>query len=206
MNHSHGCWIRDALFFAVAGFVLLTGCTRSVPVQYYQLSALRGDNPLAEFGVSKEATIGLGPVLLPEYLDRPQIVSRTSANRLILSDRQRWVEPLAENLPRVLAEDLSVLLGTDRILLHPWTRERKIDCRITVEVLQFEEAPDGTVQLMARWQVMGKEGQVLLPERRSSFRVTPAAGDQEAVIAALSQVLFLFAREIGVALPELAGQ
>ncbi|MBI5556256.1 MAG: membrane integrity-associated transporter subunit PqiC [Deltaproteobacteria bacterium] len=206
MNHNLWRRLRNSLLFALAGGILLTGCVRSVPAQYYQLSALRGDTVRAEFGVSKEATIGLGPVLLPEYLERPQIVSRTSANRLILSTRHRWVEPLAENMPRVLGEDLSALLGTDRILLHPWTRGRRIDCQIIVEVLQFEEAPDGTVQLMARWQVVGKEGQVLVAERRSSISLTPAAPDQEAVVAALSQAVFRLAREIAPALPGLAGQ
>ena len=183
---------------------MFTGCVRSMPVQYYQLSSVREDGVHAEFPVPKKASIGLGPLRLPEYLDRPQIVSRSSVNRLILSDSQRWAEPLAENMMRVLSEDLAELLGTDRILLHPWNRDRVVDCQITVEVLQFEGGPDDTVNLIARWQVIGKDGQILLPERRSSFSMTASAGqDQEAMVVALSQGLLRLAREIAAALPPL---
>lgn len=195
--------LKEFLFLALAMAVLLTGCARSTPIQYYQLSALRDDRAAAEFAVPKEATIGLGPVLLPEYLARPQIVSRTSANRLALADRERWAEPLAENLPRVLSEDLSALLGTDRILAYPWIRERKVDCQITVEVVQFEAGPNSTVNLIARWQVMGKDGQVVVPEKRSSFNLAATGTDQEAMVVALSQGIALLSREIASALPGL---
>ncbi len=194
---------KEFLFLALAMALLLTGCARSTPIQYYQLSALRDDHAPAEFALPKEVTIGLGPVLLPEYLARPQIVSRTSANRLALADRERWAEPLAENLPRVLSEDLSALLGTDRILLHPWSSSRKVDCQITVEVVQFEAGPGGAVNLVARWQIMGKDGQILHPETRSSFNLAATAQDQEAMVVALSQGLSRLAREIAAALPTL---
>ncbi len=206
MNHNHCRQIVVRLFLVLTGAVLLTGCARSMPAQYYQLAALGEDRTRAEFAVPSEATIGLGPVRLPEYLDRPQIVSRGSANRLSLSDRDRWAEPLTENLPRVLAEDLSLLLGTDRILLHPWGRDRIVDCQITVEVLQFEGGEGGTVSLIARWAVIGKDGQILLPERRSSFTLTAPAPDQEAMVVALSQGLSRLAQEIAAALPALLGR
>lgn len=204
MNLQHCSQIIASIFLLLVMAVLQTGCAaRSTPVQYYQLSAMRAAQAPAEFAVPKEATIGLGPVRLPEYLARPQIVSRTSANRLTISDRQRWAEPLAENLPRVLAEDLSALLGTDRILSHPWPRDRKVDCQIMVEVLQFEGGPNGTVNLVARWKVMGKDDLVLLPEKRSSFDLTATAQNQEAMIVALSQGVLRLAREIAAALPPL---
>lgn len=203
MNHGHCRPITARLFLVLAAVIMLAGCVRSVPIQFYQLSAMREERDPAGFAVPKEATIGLGPVLLPEYLARPQIVSRTSANRLTLSDRQRWAEPLADNLPRVLAEDLSALLGTDRILLHPWPAARKVDCQIMVEVVQFETGPNDAVNLIARWQVMGRDGQVLLPVTRSSFKLTTSAMDQEAMVVALSQGIARLARDIAADLPAL---
>lgn len=201
MNHNHP--IKECLLLVLAMAVLLAGCATSKPVQYYQLSAMREDRAPAEFAVPKEATIGLGPVSLPEYLVRPQIVSRTSANRLTISNSHRWAEPLEENLPRVLSENLSALLGTDRILSQPWTNARKVDCQIVVDVLQFEGGPNGTVNLISRWKVMGRDGLVLLPERRSSITLNATAQDQEAMIVALSQGVLGLAREIAAALPPL---
>jgi len=206
MSHNHCRPIIVDLCLALAAAILLTSCARSLPVHYYQLSTQTEDRALAKFPVPSEATIGLGPVRLPEYLDRPQIVSRTSANRLTLSDQHRWAEPLAENLPRVLAEDFAALLGTDRILRHPWDRDRQVDCQISLEVLEFEGGVDGTASLSARWQVIGKDGQLLLTEQRSSFTITATSQGQEAMTVALSQGVSRLAREIAAALPPLLAQ
>lgn len=182
---------------------LLAGCVRSTPVQYYHLSALAAQEERSQLAAPKSATIGLGPVQLPEYLDRPQIVSRTSANRLLLADRHRWAEALTENMARTLSEDLAWLLDTDRIILHPWPRTRDIDCQITIQVLQFEGGPDGAAHLTARWTVLGKDGQSLLAERRSKVTVQATPQDQEGMVIALSQSVLRLAREIAAELPPL---
>ncbi|MCK7492219.1 MAG: PqiC family protein [Comamonadaceae bacterium] len=61
-------------------------------------------------------------MLLPDYLDRLQVVTRTPSGELAVSDTQRWAEPLQEGLIRVLDENLSALLGTERIVRFPWPR------------------------------------------------------------------------------------
>ena len=200
----HQCRSRsERLLLILAALCLLAGCVRSRPLQYYQLSAGQDKGGKAEFAVPGGAVIGLGPVRLPEYLDRPQIVSRTSANRLTLADGERWAEPLADSVPRALSEDLALLLGTDRIQLYPWPQTRAIDCQIAIEFLQFESGPDGTVSLSARWTIMGRDGKGLLPTRRSTFRVTAGGRGQEAAVGALSRALADLAREIAPELPPL---
>ncbi|MDH5298187.1 MAG: PqiC family protein, partial [Desulfobulbaceae bacterium] len=101
--------------------LLLAGCVpRTDPVSYYQLSALEAERSGTATADSDKLVIGIGPVGLPEYLDRPQIVTRLTPNRLHLAHNHRWAEPLGQNIARVLGENLSPLLGTDRILLPPW--------------------------------------------------------------------------------------
>jgi hypothetical protein len=39
-----------------------------------------------------------------------------------LGEFDQWAAPLQDTFVRVLAENLSLLLGTDRVLLHPWPR------------------------------------------------------------------------------------
>lgn len=93
---------------------------------------------------------GVGPVSFPEYLDRSQIVSRTSANRLELAEIDIWAEPLGESFARTLTENLSGLLATERCVLHPWKGGAPADYRITVEVIRFEGPPGGEVTVIAR--------------------------------------------------------
>ena len=184
--------------------LLLAGCARTPPVSYYQLSAQEAarNAPAAETG---KMVIGIGPVRLAEYLDRPQIVTRQSANRLRLADSHRWAEPLGENILRVVGENLSALLGTDRILLYPWPSSRATDYQLLVEVLHFENEGDGAARLVALWSVKGKDGVIVLPERRSSHLVPTSSRDREGQVEALNGALGRFCREIAQEMRPLLG-
>ncbi len=188
--------IAGSLLAFMAGVMLLTGCARTAPVSYYQLSALEATGKILSPDEAAKMVIGIGPVRLAEYLDRPQIVTRQSANRLQLADSHRWAEPLGENIPRVVGENLSVLLGTERILLYPWPSSRTADYQLLVEVLHFENESDGVARLVALWSVKGKDGGIVLPERRSSYLVPASSRDQEGRVGALNEALGRFCREI----------
>ena len=182
----------------LAGFIcalLLAGCARTAPVSYYQLSALDAARNASATEAGK-MVIGIGPVRLPEYLDRPQIVTRQSANRLQLADNHRWAEPLGENIPRVLGENLSAQLGTDRILLYPWPSSRTTDYQLLVEVLHFENESDGAARLVALWSVKGRDGGIVLSERRSSHLAPAISRDQDGQVGALNAALGSLCREI----------
>ena len=186
--------------------LLLAGCARTTPVSYYQLSAQEAVRPAPASAEAGKMVLGIGPVRLPEYLDRPQLVTRLTPNRLQLADSHRWAEPLAENISRVMRENLSALLGTDRILLHPWPASRGTDYQLLAEVLHFENESDGAARLVALWSVKGKDGAIVLPERRSSLLVPAASRDQEGQVGALNAALGSFCREIVQALRAVLGK
>lgn len=182
------------LVFLVCG--LLAGCAPAAPVHYYQLTALEAAASGTAATEAGRIVIGIGPVRLPEYLERPKIVTRVTPNRLQLSESHRWAEPLGDNISRVLGENLSNLLGTDRILLHPWPSSRTVDYQLLVEVLHFENESDGAARLVVRWSVKGADGGIVLPERRSTYRAPAARQDQEGLVVALNEALGSFCREI----------
>ena len=82
--------------------------SRGVPITY------------SSGGVHKTLSIGLGPVKLPAYLARPEIVTRSSPNLLDLSDKDRWAEPLDKNFVNVLGQNLTTLLGA-HVVTFPGT-------------------------------------------------------------------------------------
>jgi hypothetical protein len=168
-------------------------------VAYYQLTAVTLERQAAA-PPPTVAVIGIGPLTLPEYLDRPQIVSRRATNRLQLADRHRWAEPLGDNIVRVLQENLAGALGNERVILYPWSPALAVDRQITVEILHCE-AGDGDVQFEARWTMQDREGQYLLLQRRSSQRINVAQPtDPERQVAALSEALARFSAEIAAAI------
>lgn len=193
--------MRNRLAALMACALLLAGCGSTPAVNYYVLSAAKAPAGGAPgFG---DKVVGLGPVSLAEYLDRPQIVTRTSANTLEVADAHRWAQPLDESIKRALQENLCTALGTENILAHPWPRSRGVDYQVAVEVLRFEREPGGAVALSARWSVLDRHGATLAPVRHSNI-ATPSSGPgYEALVSDQSRALALLGREIAAALRNL---
>lgn len=182
--------------------LMLAGCLggKTEPTRFYALSPLSRTETAKPPGTAEhDGTIGIGPVQLPEYLNRPEIVTRTSQNQLHLADFHQWAEPLRESFSRVLAENLSMLLSTDRVAVFPWGLT-PIDYQVTVEVARFERQPGGENLLVARWSILRDNGKEILLTRNSSFSEPAAAGDYEATVSAQSRVLAEFSREIAAAI------
>jgi uncharacterized lipoprotein YmbA len=189
--HRHG----SRLVVLLASVLLMTGCARTPPVAYYQLSAVDSGPAAAGASPIGEATIGLGPVLLPEFLDRPHIVIREGANRLQLAEGHRWAEPLAGNIARVLRENLAARLATERIVHYPWNKGAAVDYQIVVEMIRFESEGYKEAHLAAVWSIQGRKGEILLPQRRSEYNVKATQPDCEGLVQALSQSLALLCLE-----------
>jgi uncharacterized lipoprotein YmbA len=144
--------------------------------------------------------IGVGPIKLPEHLDRPQIVTRTSRNALQLAEFDRWAGSLKGDFSRVLAENLSILLFTDRVSLYPWRRSVPIEYQVVVDVTRFDGELGGNAWLIARWTVFrGRDKEALFMEK-SGISEPSGAGGYEAMIAAQSRALAHLSREIAQAI------
>jgi len=198
--------LLPAWVLAILGVVLLGlhGCASSPPTRLYVLPSLTGAET-APPAAQRDLTIGVGPVTLHPYLDRPQIVTRASRARLILGEFDQWGAPLRDSVTRALAENLSLLVPTDRVVLHPWARTTVPDYQVTVEVLQFDAGPGGEVILAARWQILNADEKALVIRKS---RLTAAAGghEYEATVTAMGRTLDALSRDMAAALLTIAQQ
>jgi uncharacterized lipoprotein YmbA len=142
----------------------------------------------------------VGPIKFSEYLDRTEIVTRSSSNKITVSDFDVWAGSLAEDFSRVLAENLSVLLSTESVIVYPGPRPSLVDYQITVNIIHFDGPLGGDVSLIARWGIIeGKEKQLVF--LRKSTIIEPSGGkDYEAMVAADSRALEKLSREIAEAI------
>ena len=181
--------------------IVIGGCASTQPTNFYVLSSLSGSDVKMQAGASDRGiAIGVGPVDLPRYLDRPQIVTRTSRNELDLAEFDQWAEPLKDNFSNVLAENLSILIPTDRIAVFPWNRSTSIDYRVAVDVTRFEAKTGGNALLVARWSVLGKDGKKVLLSRKSNFSKPVKTRDYKATVSAMNQTIEDLSREIATAI------
>jgi len=141
-------------------------------------------------------TVGLDQLTLPEYLQRPELVSRLQSNELHVADEDRWAEPLHDGVTRTLRADLATRLGLARVLAPPWETAAPPDVTLDVDVRRFERVASGAVELEAAWSVHAG-GQT--NAHTSRLREPAAHADAQATAAALSRVLDAFAAELSVA-------
>jgi uncharacterized lipoprotein YmbA len=138
----------------------------------------------------------VGPVQLPKYLQRPQIVTRLGPNKVETADFDRWAEPLEDNVLRVLVENLTHLLWDDHIAVFPWIGSREAVYRISVNIARFDGRLGGDVILIADWTIIDKEKSNLLLEKRSVIKEASDQSNYEAMVAAKSRALATLCRDI----------
>ena len=173
------------------------GClSSSKPSKFYVLSALPQSETATQATTDNvDMLIGIGPITLPAYLNRFQIVTRTSENELKLAEFHLWAEPLKDNIARVLMESLSGLLKTNQIGVYPWRTINRITYQITIDVVRFDVGFDGNALLSVFWTIYGKDGKELLT-KKAVFSASAGSKNYKAIVAAQSLTLIEFSREI----------
>ena len=181
----------------VSAAFLLGGCAATKPTTFYLLEPVaHAPTEATPVSAPSPVTLGVGPVELPHYTDRPQIVTRGKGNQLDVDEFAQWGEPLDDNVTRVLAEYLSLLLPTQRVEVFPWKRAAAIDYPVTVEMSRFDGTVGGDAVLVARWQVRDDSSGEEVVARKSTFYVPAKTADNDGVVAAMNDALNALSLEI----------
>jgi len=185
---------RSFVFFAVA---VLAGCASPPKERFYTLSAA-GVAVTATAAEARDHVV-VGPVTLPEVVDRPQLVVRIGANEVAILEQHRWAEPLKSEIPRLIAGTLSQLLGASRVSAYPESTSQEAGLRVAVEILRFDAALGIGVSVEALWSVRGLSGGK--PTTGQSVLREPIAGEgYDAVVAAYGRALATLSRDIAQAI------
>ncbi|MEJ2730007.1 MAG: PqiC family protein [Deltaproteobacteria bacterium] len=178
--------------------VLLTGCGGSpTPVEFYRLNSLSSTMQKANpADTAQNIAIGIGPVVIPKILDRPQIVTRTGPNTLKVDEFHRWASPLQADFAKVLAENISLLLTTDQVAVYPWEAGFKPHYRVALDIRYFEGQLGENVFLNTVWRISSPENQKIQILRTSVIEEPVSATDYKALVAAESQAIAQLSREI----------
>jgi uncharacterized protein len=195
--------LLPALWMATVAVVLgACGGGAAVRESFYTLSgpAAGASTGSGAAAATSNISIFVGPVAVPESVDRSQMVLRTGANEVEVSERYRWAEPLKSAVPRVIAETLTRELGTQRVLTSRSAAALATDYRIAIEVQRFDSSLTEGATIDALWTITpaaARGGSV----RTGRTRVTePASGDPASLAAAHSRALAKVGRDIAAAL------
>ncbi|MGH8508023.1 MAG: PqiC family protein [Gammaproteobacteria bacterium] len=175
------------------GVMVLVGCGSPPKERFYTLgvAGLAANAPAADAG----APIVVGPVTLPEVVDRPQLVVRIGTNEVAILEQHRWAEPLKSEIPRFIARTLSQLLGTSRVSVYSENTSREAHLRVAVDILRFEAVLGSDASVEAIWSVRRLPGGK--PTTGRSVVHEPIAGEgYDAVAPAYGRALATLSRAI----------
>ena len=191
MRNSHAA----ALMTLAIAAALLSGC-KSPPTSFYTLS------PDASIERSSDALTGavvVGPVTVPDLVDRPQIVTRVSDNEVALNEFARWGEPIRSGVATTIAADLARLLGSDHVSVSSQTVAGTESWRVRVDIVRFDSMPGDAVAIDALWTVH-VAGRTALLTGRSTVREPVSGTGYDALVAAHSRALASVSRDIATAI------
>ena len=192
--------IISPLVVTVAAFFLLAGCVTTPGARFYTLNA----TPVEAAPESANLSLALGPIDLPEYLERPQIVTRAGDNRLDVDEFNRWGGRLEEEIVRVLVVHLGRRLGTDRVYSYPSRIGADTDYRLVLEFRRFDGVLGGEVVLEAAWSLVDDRNASVLETGQASYRRGLESTDYSDYAAALSALLARLGDDLAAALLEAA--
>ena len=186
----------------------LASCAVTDTTQYYTLGAAtppstnsrtNASTPPKSVAGSRAVGVGVGPVIMPGYLDRTQIVTRPGTDQVEISMFNRWAEPLEDGISRILAEEISLRVPTERVVMFPWRGvvARVIQYQVVVAVVRFDGRPGGDVTLDTRWRILDRAGDELV-FRRSTVVETAAGRGYEPIVAAMTRALVTLGQEIAM--------
>jgi hypothetical protein len=178
---------------------------RTPEARFFALRTLA--EPMAAEAAATPALVGLLPVGLPGYLERPQLITWVGPGELRIDEYLRWAEPLDAGLSRTLAANLEALLPEGRVIRSPWpaSASKRLRCRVRVELQRFGPRESGEVVLEGRWALLPPDGERPLVGRPARLERGPSAApgerpDAVAGVEAMSELVADLAREIASAI------
>jgi len=199
---------RTCIVVLGLSMALLSACFGTSPQsRFYSLNSLSSPEPTPRAtSVSNGAIIAVGPVVIPDYLDRPEIMTSTGQNEMQVNEYRRWAETLDSNLSRTIVENLSELLPAEHYTVIPSLlaiqTKVPVKYRVMVDVTRFDAAPGGTVILEADWSVYGMDKET--PVMHKSNISQPVSGTDFAdVVAVMSKTIEELSRDIAATVTDI---
>jgi uncharacterized lipoprotein YmbA len=199
LRHAASCRVA-----AIVAAGLAVGCLGSSPnVRLYTMNAV-SESPATS--APDGLAIGVGPIRVPRYLDRPDWVTRPggSTSQLKVDDVRRWAGGFSSNVLRTLGENLGAKLDTQQVVVYPAPTAFALDYRIAVDFHAFEGIGGDALVLRANWVIRaGSAGRGPWSGQSTIRRAITGVGS-EGLVAAHNEALDLLADAIASRIDGLA--
>lgn len=153
---------------AILTVIFLSGCIgQSRPARFYNITP---QTQAMRTFKSARIFVGIEPVKVPVYLDKPQIVTRNSNEvELNISELNRWAEPLSDSIQNTLAADIGSIMPDATVKPSSFRREG-FDYIVWVEITKFEGVWNENAVLDAWWSILDSDNKSVARDQVSLSR------------------------------------
>jgi uncharacterized lipoprotein YmbA len=188
---------RTRLWIAFWMALIYLGCYGGgAQYAFYKLPSVNGTSAHSEAQKTGRWVIGLGPLDIPDYLERAAIITRVSDTRLAVNDDHRWAGSLRDDILRVLAAHLEQHHSVKEVVVFPWAPKIEPDFRFKVEIKTFEGAPGEQVTLKAVWFLTTSRPDQATLRRISLVQKKTNGHGMEALVTAMAGALSGLSRDM----------
>ena len=182
--------VPTLLFLSLAAVLLLSGCGGAKD-QYFRLSAT-GLATAKPTGLA----VGIGPVVLPSYVDRAELVFQSGPNQFEIPAKARWAGALADNFSQVLATDIGRRINSGNVVANPAPGDTRFRYRVSVTIRQFHAVSGQGAVLEAAWRVESADTRQVLRHGSADYHSAISGDGYAAVVAAESDLVDQLAESI----------
>ena len=178
--------------------LILSGClsvSRSPSPRYYKLDSMSQQQIKERFKVAENQIIGVGPVKIPEYLNRPQITTINN-NMITFAQFDRWAEPLDFAIARILNENLILITEAKGIEMFPWNMMIPVRFQVVVDLIELDANMSENLIFTAQWSILDISNKTLAFSKRSVLKEAVNPRDYSGVVKAMNTALSKISIEI----------
>ena len=176
--------------------ILVAACSfggKTKSSQYYVLDAKVEKSDSDKLS---NIALGVGPISIPGYIDRPQIVTKTDTPKIQIQECARWAEPMDEMFTRALTQNIQILTKSQQIYSHPWSNASEFKYRLQAKVIKFENNLDGDALLIVHWALIGDTNSSEAMVKNTRYDVLSKGTDVSSNVNALNEAVAQFANDI----------
>lgn len=178
---------------------VLVACMSAPRERYYALSGNVDTQPASQNAPARFGVV-IGPISIPEVVNRPQIVVLKGDSEVSVAEQSRWAEPLDSGIARVMTDNLAQRLTGARISSFTHSRTVTADYRVLIDVQRFDSTLGEGVHDEFLWTVRATAKEGVVKSGRTIAREAAQGGEYAALVAAHNRALTILSRDIASAI------
>ena len=141
----------------------LLACQHSPRKHYFVLSTAPSES-VKSTATEKNRLVGIGPIVVADYLDRLPIVYSENDSTLTVLDNDYWAEPLDKGATRVIGLNLMQLNQNRSIVDFPWRGDNKPSHSVRVNIHSLTRTKN-QASINASWELVDNTNKTILQRK-----------------------------------------